>query len=182
MMRRLGAVLAAFASLGAALALAAATAAPASALGGIDCIGPQQVDFSPGITNTPQIVSIAIARRLGFCLSLTHPSITSGEIAPATLADVERSCTDLSRPAPGQTLTINWNDGSTSTIAYDATSTYVNGELAATQTGVVTSGTFAGYHTIALVTLFGDPLGCERPGGLTTLRGALLLAVKPPLL
>jgi hypothetical protein len=185
-LRRRGARIAraSLAVLGAYAVLAAVTP-PAAAVAtlplvSIECVGTMRLDYSPGLTNDPRTVTLTIRRTLDLCTSLLDPqAITSGEVETTQLT-AERSCTDLSAPALGRTVTVEWSNATTSTFAYDAHSTYVNGELLATHNGQVASGTLNGHTMHAdLVLLADNPSGCSAPEGVQRLEGSMLLHILP---
>ncbi|MEV0324307.1 hypothetical protein ACIBKX_37435 [Streptomyces sp. NPDC050658] len=155
-----------------------ATAAPTLAESGFTCTGSVRFDYSPGLTHVPQLLTIDINGQLDNCTGAGSPS-DSAELEPLSI-HVTRSCTDLLVPQHN-VETLEWSDGSTSVLDFQATSVYANGQLVATQVGSVTSGRFAGHTIAGTVTTLADLTKCSTPGGLSTLQGPWTLTFVPPL-
>ncbi|MFJ7423565.1 hypothetical protein ACIQXD_33910 [Streptomyces uncialis] len=154
-----------------ALAGVVATSAPASAAAPalVTCTGTTTVDFSPGVTNTPQTVSVSGQDTADVCLSLTHPQLTSF-IGPFS-GTASQSCTSLFAGGSG-TETLYWNDGTSSAWSYTNSFSNVNGTKVGTSTGPLTSGTLAGATVTQTITFANlDLTACTTPQGLTSLSG-----------
>ncbi|MGW4806892.1 hypothetical protein [Kitasatospora sp. NPDC004272] len=160
------------AALACALLTGPAHAAPLDAT----CTGTDTTTYTPGLTNTPQSVTVSGTIHLT-CLSLSHPAITAGTISGGGTAP-NLTCAVLEQPSSGSS-TVAWNDGTHSAYTY---STALGPGAAGTQlltlTGTVTSGTFNGDSlVITVVFANADLTACDSPGGLTSRTGpATLLA------
>jgi hypothetical protein len=132
---------------------AALTAAlPAHAgIADMTCTPPSStnVSFSPALTDAPQSVTVTPNTDYGPCVSLGHPSVTSGSadgVATHTL-----SCADLLSSGPvGDTIT--WNTGQTTSYSGTRVSTIEGALVVNTVTGTITSGLFAGDSFVLIET------------------------------
>ncbi|MBW4569865.1 MAG: hypothetical protein KME31_18125 [Tolypothrix carrinoi HA7290-LM1] len=142
----------------------------------LTCTGSQTTTYSPGLQLTPQPTNLTIQGAATTCTSLTDSSVKSGTYTAT--GQVTNSCL-LSSPTPAFDLTINWNNGQSSTISF--TSNTVLSPLATTQvvsTGQVTSGLFQGAMATSSVTVVTpQATQCLSPGGVTTLSGPLVLTL-----
>nr|BFD81220.1 hypothetical protein StreXyl84_06210 [Streptomyces sp. Xyl84] len=163
--RRLCAATAVLCTVAAALSF---SAGPASAATLVTCGGTQNIQYNPGLTNTPRTVTASGSNHLAPCVA-PGTSITAGTITFASTGSY--SCQDLLASSHVVNV-VQWSDGTSSTLDMTRTATKVSGELVNTFTGTVTSGTFQGAAvtwTITNLTL--DLLACDTPGGLTSLTG-----------
>lgn len=137
-MSRVSRTLGALILLGAVLALAG----PARA-GALDvtCAGTLTANYSPGLTLAPAEQTIATSRIYAPCVSTTVPGLTAG-LNDSTQHMVQ-SCLDALQSRTGS-RTISWNDGTTSTINYNATVSHVGANTVVTFTGQVIDGRFEG--------------------------------------
>ncbi|MFG2593678.1 hypothetical protein [Streptomyces sp. NPDC048438] len=125
-----------------------ASAGPASARGAglldVTCTPPSSAvsSYSPPLSITPQTSSASISYQLGPCVSLSHPSVTSGT-ALLSSPPRERTCLDLLGAGSG-TFVITWNTGQTSTVSANFNTTVVGAALVVVITGTVSSGLFQG--------------------------------------
>jgi hypothetical protein len=141
-----------------------ATAARAQAAPGGLCKEAGTHDFAPGLTLMPQQVTAASVGRLTSC-QMPDPTIQSGSISFRTVA-TNLSCLAAAATSPPTTLTITWNNGSSSVAILRVIK--VDPEVAI---GQVTEGEFAGARvTQVMFHYLADPAegsACGSPGGLT---------------
>lgn len=160
------------------VAPSAQAASPAShaLVGDMVCpAGNQTVSFSPGVTLTPQNVSVTFNAALGLCVSLTQPQITSG--TSSGNVTVALDCLDLLSTTTG-TQTFNWNDGQSSTLSFTRTVTNLNGQTVLTLTGPITAGLFTGRTAVFVIVQPAlNLLACQTPQGLTSQSGVATLAI-----
>jgi hypothetical protein len=160
-----------------------AAAAPARAnLTLIRCTGMWDLRYTPGLTYTPQTVTIFQQKELTTCLApLTDPYLAAGAIPDLTTELPDRSCLELAINGDFTEL-IHWKSAhghyrGTSAIGYHSESRYVNGQLIVAQTGRVIAGRFTGATIIGEETAFADLLGCLTSEGVTHLQGPSTLVV-----
>lgn len=130
------------------------------------------MSYAPGLTYTPQSVSLTASGVYARCVSTDRPDITSGTYS-VTRTSPQASCLTLLGSTSG-TRTYHWNTGETSTIQFVDTNSYVAGNLVIEQVGTVISGVFAGQTSSGTLTLTGNLLACLSTG-LTTLAGPNVL-------
>ncbi|WP_018680712.1 hypothetical protein [Actinokineospora enzanensis] len=163
-------------------ALCALLPAPAAhaAVGSVTCTGNSHVTYTPGLTLTPQTVTVQETDTIPSCTS-TDPTLTSVITGgPFSYPAPDAACNYLElNPTGGGTLTIHWNNGQTSTLTgLASTLTATGGIVQNTATGTVTAGEFTGASaTIAWIYALVNPLQCLAPGGLTTQDGTILLQI-----
>lgn len=158
-----------------ALAVGAGVLLPASAAHAADsitCTGTSHLAYSPGLTFTPQTVTLTETDTYSSCVS-SDPTLTSGYISGSfSVAGV--SCADVT--AGPDIYRVGWNNGQHSSIAFnEAETTVVGGVQQYVGTGTVASGEFAGDTAVftwayALV----NPLDCLAPGGLASQDGTVV--------
>ncbi|WP_328723511.1 hypothetical protein OHT52_31085 [Streptomyces sp. NBC_00247] len=138
-----------------------ATPASAGVADATCLLGTETTTYSPPVTLTPQSVHINTVRQLGPCLS-TNPAITTGTMNISFNAT--RSCLTVASPSTA-TLTINWNNGQTSTLLVNYVNNNAAGQIVSVGTGAVTAGLFAGDSAVVVnvgPTL--DTLNCALNG------------------
>ncbi|WP_018683072.1 hypothetical protein [Actinokineospora enzanensis] len=136
----------------------------------VTCVGEIEVDFTPGLTLTPQSVAVSGLEEATACTSLTHPGLHS--FTSPFSGTTERSCLALLDEGTGSE-TLHWNNNaSTSEWQWTSHPTQTDGVLVVVTTGPVTSGTLAGATVTQVLTVTAETLGaCFAPGGLTRLQG-----------
>ncbi|NOK19981.1 hypothetical protein [Corallococcus carmarthensis] len=137
-------------------------------------LGTEATHYSPGITNTPQQVTVTADAVLGPCVSLT-PGIVSAKVHTTVKAPL--SCS-LNLGVPSQ-LDITWSDG-TKSVASGQTLVNVKatGQLVLVLTGNITGGRFKGAAIERTLTLLQtDLLACSTPQGVTDVAGEAMLTV-----
>lgn len=152
-----------------ALAGTVLVATPAQAVGlDLQCtIGSASSTFNPGITNTPQTVTLTHSVSYTGCLfggSVTGATYGFGPFSAPGL-----SCTNVLTQNPGNSV-YHWNDGTTSTIAASSTNTNVSGLVTTVETtGTVSAGAFLG-DTMVVQSQYVTPGGLACLGsGLTSI-------------
>ncbi|MFD8933683.1 hypothetical protein ACFV0R_00220 [Streptomyces sp. NPDC059578] len=155
----------------------ASVAVPAHAADSTTCTGTTQVTYSPGLTLTPQTVTVSATDSVPTCVS-TDPSITGVITSPYSFPVPNASCNNVQLD-PGNVLVIHWNNGQSSTVSglvYATTTTA--GITQTTGTGTVTAGEFTG-ATGVLTWIYAlvNPLPCLTPGGLTSQNGTVLAQI-----
>ncbi|MFI1585562.1 hypothetical protein [Embleya sp. NPDC020630] len=168
---------AALVSLVVAAGLVAAAAPAAHAAASTTCTGTATVGYSPGLTLTPQTVTLNESDSVPSCVS-TDPTITGVVTGPYSYPLANASCNNV-QVDPGSVLVIHWNNGRSSTVGgltYVTTTTL--GISQTIGTGTVSAGEFTGAAGI-LTWLFPlvNPLSCLTPGGLTGQSGTIVAEV-----
>lgn len=150
-------------------------ASAAHAADNITCTGTSHLAYSPGLTFTPQTVTLTETDTYSSCAS-SDPSLTSGSIA-GSFTVVGLSCANVASGADG--YRINWNNGQHSSMAFnEAESTIVAGVQQYIGTGTVASGEFAGDTAVVTwVYTVASPLDCLAPGGLTSQNGTVIVEI-----
>ncbi|MEU0150455.1 hypothetical protein [Micromonospora fulviviridis] len=147
--------------------LVVAQPASASTLISVSCTGTNVINYSPGLTNTPQTVTITGQDTGVACVDLARPLTPLSFIAPFS-GTFTTSCTALLAGGTGA-QTFQWNTGETSnwnwTLRFSNTA---NGQLVAIADGPVTSGLYAGAQVRQVITeTTGDQTACFTPEGMT---------------
>jgi hypothetical protein len=148
--------------------------ASSSATGLIDvnCSGTVNQTWTPGLKLLPQSVNYSNTTEYTSCTS-SDPDITAGSISfTGTFTD---SC--LANIAPTGEFTVEWSDGTNSTLNLQGAGINVVGNVQTfTAIGTVTSGRFAGDQAVMVSTYLVTQLaGCLTPEGLTQLSGSTSL-------
>ncbi|MFC4055075.1 hypothetical protein ACFOY4_35760 [Actinomadura syzygii] len=167
-----------------AIGLTFGAAAPAALLpaqaagadvGSLTCTGTSHLAYSPGLTFTPQTVTITETDTYTSCTS-SDPTLTSGHIS-GSFPVAGLSCANVT--AGPDRYPVIWNNGQTSTIAFTETeATVVAGVQQYVGTGTVTSGEFNGDTAVfTWAYLPPSPLNCLAPGGLTSQDGTVIAAI-----
>lgn len=166
----------------AAVAVIAAVCAmlPATAARAVDsttCTGSTSVGYDPGLTLTPQTVTVSETDTVPSCTS-TDPTITSVVTSPYSYPASGAACNSIDL-TPGASLRIHWNNGQHSDITgltYEETDT--GGIDQTVGTGTVTAGEFTGdAAVITWIYALVNPLLCLAPGGLTSQSGSIVAEV-----
>lgn len=123
--------------------------APAEALETITCTGSTYSTFNPPITNQPTASTYLSEHTYGPCIS-TVPGISSGGFSGS--AQVERSCLSLLEIVPSLSITIDWNNGQSSTAEVGYVANIVGALYTVTLTGAVTDGVFQGRSFVQQMT------------------------------
>jgi hypothetical protein len=136
------------------------------------CTGTSVIDYTPGLTNTPQTISYTETDTFSSCTS-TDPTLTSG-LAIASTSGSGAQCLTATPLEVNTPYDITWNNEQTSHINLDFTDVIVEGVIQVTGTGTVTSGEFTG-ATIVIAWVYtpslSDLLACATSGGLTSVTG-----------
>jgi hypothetical protein len=140
----------------------------------VTCAGTATVTISPGLTYTPQTVHYTTNLIYSPCVS-SDPTLTASS-SGSTVDFPGASC--LMYPFAGSgSFTLSWNNGNTSTFAYNATTTIVAGQVVLTRTGTITAGEFQGDTAIRVVTYPAlNPLDCLTTG-VTSQIGVVALSI-----
>lgn len=151
--------------------------AHASALGlDAQCIGTSTWTFTPGVTLTPQTVTLTAQTTYPVCVS-SNPTVIAGS-ETQTLVIAGLSCASLFRTGSGSG-SIAWDTAPASNYTF-SNSVVVTPETATlTRLGTVTSGTFIG-DTVTRVTQFLNndiTAACTSPTGVTQFAGPTTLTV-----
>jgi hypothetical protein len=157
-------------------ALLPAHAARAGILDSVTCTGTSDVTFTPGLTLTPQTVTVDGVDSAPSCVS-SDPTITATIAHPFTYPVPNATCNDVMFTSRSQD--ISWNNGHDSfisTLTFELTS--AGGITQETGTGTITSGEFTG-DTAVLIWAYPlvDPLLCLAPGGLPGQDGTFVIEV-----
>ncbi|NTX62969.1 hypothetical protein HUA74_20165 [Myxococcus sp. CA051A] len=153
------------------LALFAAPASAEPVL--LTCPGIVQAQYSPGMTNTPQVVTTAVSGTFGPCvgvpLSLLSASFGGG--GTGTL-----SCLAGSTQASSQ---LTWSDGSVSNLSLSILVTVRPlGEVVVAYSGTVASGRFQGANVLMTLVLAQTQVtGCFTAEGVTATVGPTVLTI-----
>lgn len=161
-------------ALGAAITTIPVTASPAAATTLVLCTGSDQAGYSPGLTTSPQNVTLTASDTYPGCGS----SQTSGQLTGA-------SCAGITTPSFSET--VNWSFGTApnqSVIAYSAVDASVRLPVGTvvTVSGTVTSGRYSGATATKQVLIVNDGnlLACLTPTGLTSAAGPATLTIVQP--
>ncbi|WP_132115981.1 hypothetical protein [Actinocrispum wychmicini] len=164
------------------IALGALLPAPAAqaAVGSVTCTGSSHAAYNPGLTLTPQTITVTETDTVPNCTS-TDSTLTSVITAgPYSYPVANAGCNyAMVIPVGGGSLTVHWNNGQTSTL------TGLVNELTATggivqniAVGTVTAGEFTGAAaTITYAYPLVNTLQCLAPGGLTSQDGTILVQI-----
>ena len=164
-------------------AVAAATTAHASSAA-IFCTGWTSATYTPGLTNAVQHTTAVVDGDLnviddhspiGICLAV-NSSATAGERDVTALLNL--SCTQLIVETGVET--INWNDHQSTSFSFSANVTRGASNTVIIETGVVTSGEFAGDKVLETFTAPNIAFAnCNTPGGVTSLNFVTAIAITP---
>ncbi|MEN1832191.1 hypothetical protein AAIM60_04870 [Pseudomonas lijiangensis] len=146
------------------------------------CTGTHTANWSPGLTNTAQLINVSTSSNWPVCVSLSAPLITSASSAQTFQANF--SCQSLLLQTPPITWVINWNDGSTSTYEFTANVNNV-GTLNTTivGTGKIIDGRYKNANATStfvlgnLTALLNNE--CNQPAGITQVSGLSELVITP---
>ncbi|GCD93209.1 hypothetical protein [Embleya hyalina] len=116
--------------------LVAVTAPTAHAVASTTCTGTSQLGYSPGLTLTPQTVTVSASDSVPTCTS-TDPTITGVIMSPYSYPVANAACNSV-QVDPGNVLVIHWNNAQTSTVTgLTYTTAVVAGVSVSTGTGTV---------------------------------------------
>lgn len=142
------------------------------------CTGSAAVSYSPGLTFTKQTVDISETDT--YTCTSTDTSLTSGGWS-ATISFPGASCAsaDVSFGPIAGGVTINWNNGQSSTLLPTVvTDDIVGGNEVFTGVGTVSSGEFAGADATATwIYPVLNPLLCLTSPGLTSQSGTVIVEI-----
>jgi hypothetical protein len=145
---------------------------------GVDaqCIGTSTWTFTPGVTLTPQAVTLTARTTYSVCLS-SNPAVVAGS-ETQTLIIAGLSCESLFRSGAG-IGSITWNTAPVSNYTF-SDSVVVTPETATiTRLGTVTSGTFTGDTVTRIGQFLNNDVtaACTSPAGVTQLAGPTTLTI-----
>lgn len=126
----------------------AATPSQAQSLDTITCTGSTQSTFNPPLTNQLADTTFNSQTTYGTCIS-TIAGITGG--SRSVSAPINSSCLEL-LDSESLTMTIDWNNGQSSTVQANAIANIAAAVFTVTQTGTVTGGPFAGRSFVQQLT------------------------------
>lgn len=155
----------------AAVSVLGLTQGPAAAATLVTCTGSNTANFSPGLTNQPQTVTVSGQDSATHCLSLTHPALHSF-VGPFS-GTAQLSCADLLSSGSG-TETLFWNGGTTLTSTWAWTQSVIEqgAFVVATIVGPITDGVLDGSNLTQIITVPSVNFNaCNQPGGLTSNTG-----------
>ncbi|MDF5724032.1 MAG: hypothetical protein PUP91_26920 [Rhizonema sp. PD37] len=138
----------------------------------LTCTGTQTIDYSPGLTLTPQQTNFTADGSFPLCES-SDSTLKSGSFE--FKGQGEYTC-DLNS-SKKSTATYNWNNGKSSTVTFTTTES-VRGvsETVYTSIGQVTGGEFVGAKVeLEAVSASLEPEQCLTAEGVTQLKGAITL-------
>jgi hypothetical protein len=140
----------------------------------INCSGTVNQTWTPGLKLLPRMVSYNNTTQYTSCTS-SDPDITAGSISFS--GAFMNSC--LANIGPTGEFTIEWSDGTTSTLELQGAGINVVGNVQIfTATGTVTSGRFVGDQAVMINTHVVTQLAaCLTPAGLTQLSGSTSLVL-----
>ncbi|MEU4768822.1 hypothetical protein AB0H12_36800 [Actinosynnema sp. NPDC023794] len=140
------------------------------------CVGTWAVTYDPPITNTPQVVRGNLTGVFPTCTNLVAPSGSYGQ----AFTDTVSCATLLTAGAASRTYTWSNPLAAPTTFAYNWTVSDVAGQAVITNTGLITSGTFAGASAEQVAVLVTpDVLQCAG-AGISSLTGPTTLTVFRP--
>ena len=150
--------------------------AASAAIDSTTCTGTSQVTFTPGVTFTPQNITVDENDSAPSCTS-TDPTITGTIMRPYSYPVTGAACNDVElMPGP---MGVRWNNGQhsfASSLTFELTSTA--GIVQETGTGTITSGEFTGATAVfTWIYPLVNPLLCLTPGGVTGQNGTLLIQI-----
>lgn len=148
--------------LGCSAAAGTAPVAHADPTTSLHCEGYFSTTYDPPLTNTPTQTDVAFHNDLDYC---PVGGVSGGDASGHFTAI--RSCTTLDLPPHPATVTYEWENGTSSTVAfsYSTVDRLINGTTAVTSYGTVTTGFHHGanaVHTAIQPQL--DPPACAGSG------------------
>lgn len=161
----------ALAVVAAAVGMVGASPVPAeAAINQVSCLGTEGTTFSPGITNTPQTITITVTNIEAPCLSLSDLSLRSG-YAKSTRVVPGLTCLTLLAGGGEDSMKFTWNTGNTSTFKFQPIVNFVAGNPVVVQNGLISEGQFVGSTAKGTVALVADLTQCSQPTGVTSATG-----------
>ncbi|KAG0211848.1 ATP-dependent DNA helicase sgs1 [Mortierella sp. GBA30] len=131
----------------------------------VTCTGTETITYQPGLLSTPQLVKVVVTGILAPCTS-SDSGITAGTYTESFTATL--SCSSLLAGRSGTRL-FRWDNGKTSTFAFNRALNNGGGQTTVTFTGDIVSGEFAGDTVLEQVVFATPSFQCLAPPGLTTL-------------
>lgn len=143
-------------------------------LSDVDCSGTVNQTWTPGLKFLPQLVNYSNTTEYTSCTS-SDPDITAGGVSFSR--EFTNGCLG-NIGAKGQ-FTVDWSDGTTSTLNLQGAGIKVVGDVQVfTAAGTVTSGRFVGDQAAMVNTyVFTQLAGRLTPAGLTQLSGSTSLVL-----
>ncbi|KPZ11826.1 hypothetical protein RYA99_17625 [Pseudomonas syringae pv. actinidifoliorum] len=142
--------------------------------------GTHTANWSPGLTNTDQLVNVSTTSNWGPCVSPSFPLAVSASSSQNFQANF--SCQSLLLQTPTITWVINWSDGATSTYEFSATLNNI-GNLNTTIVGVgkIVDGRYKNAKAMSTFVL-GDiestlSNDCAKTTGVTSVSGLSTLVI-----
>lgn len=186
--RRLFAAIAALALTGTASAVTAVpasaqTAAPTGtqALVQVTCTGQEDVTYSPGITNTPALVTITTSAQYAPCLHINGLQVTTMSGEASAQSETMAACTEVELPdGESTTSVIEWSNGQLSTWEYTTTTQNVAGNYVTVGVGQIIDGLYEGaiaQRELVLPGLVEALQACATPEGMTGVSGAFTFTI-----
>jgi hypothetical protein len=156
--------------------LSGGTPAQAAAVN-VVCSGTQNVALSPGMLMfTPRDVTFTVDDIYGPCVSAGRPRVTSARSHRSWLGRGV-ACVVVPRAA-SLSKELTWNNGQTSTFAFNQIATSVGGNSVITEFGSITAGQFAGSTAVETVSGPANSLDCLSSRGLTSRFTLLQLVIR----
>jgi hypothetical protein len=152
----------------------------AHALSSVICNGNNSVAFVPGVTFTPQAVTVTYVIDYSACTVINGGQITTAQDT-AGMNTASLSCNDLLGTSSGIDAVL-WNTGQVSVANVTVTVTQEASARVVTTIGTVVSGPFTGYRLRRVVIFAGVNVAtaCLAPGGLQSLsNGVMTLTILP---
>lgn len=142
----------------------------------LTCEGRDSSTFSPGLTSLPQTVT-ATRNDTFACANLisNHPQLTGG--IDRVVSKQQLSCSEqVGAGVENRTLSIQWNDGTTSTFVFTLAVVVqnVDGSTTTTETGSVQSGSFAGNGATLVTNIATNLLSNCSTGQISAAGGEIL--------
>ncbi|WP_260407339.1 hypothetical protein [Pseudomonas cichorii] len=144
-----------------------------------ECTGNHTAEWSPGLRNTEQTITVSTNSNWAVCVLPLGVSAISAQSFQATF-----SCQSFFLETPTITWVINWSDGATSTYAFKAQIDNL-GNLNTTiiGDGTIIDGRYKGAKARTLFTLVNLKSilnnDCNQPSGVTKVSGASKLVILP---
>ncbi|WP_051710689.1 hypothetical protein [Andreprevotia chitinilytica] len=144
----------------------------------LTCEGTGMLTYSPGFTNTPQLITVKGDAIVGPCVGLPAGLAAKWHFeGQGTLG-----CQLLPNAVAGGYGTVSWNDGTTSMANFVSalTTRTITGDLVTVSTLKIVSGKFDQQTLNITATLLQtDALACFTPQGVTSVTGPFELSVLP---
>ncbi|MBZ4398679.1 hypothetical protein OWM54_33795 [Myxococcus sp. MISCRS1] len=140
----------------------------------LTCPGTLRVNYAPGLSNTPRLITVDSKALYGPCTGLPLGLVSA---SLDTFAQTPLSCGLLENG--NLSLTLKWNDGTYSTGQGRALLRAAPlGEVVIATESTVTEGRFVGATVVVTSTLLQtDFLACSTPQGVTSVAGPSVLVI-----